>query len=136
MSKLDLLLSRFEGVRKSGKQYQCKCPAHEDRTASLTITEKEPDHIYLNCFAGCETIDVLMSVGLGWDALFPDANRKKYNGKPSISPREAAAVLELEGWIVWQYANAFAMGERPDQEKLYDAVIKIAKVNNLLGNYS
>jgi hypothetical protein len=134
MSKLDLLLSRFEGVKKSGNQYLCKCPAHEDRTASLAITEKEHDHLYLNCFAGCETLEILMAVGLDWDALFPDKDKSK-TSKPSIPIKEAALVLELQSWIVYQYANAIAMGEDPDRGKLYDAVMKIADIGNLLGNH-
>lgn len=133
MSKLDILLSRFEDVRKSGGQYTCKCPAHEDRTSSLTVTEKDFDHLYLHCFAGCETIDILASVGMDWPDLFPDTEKR--STKPSIPLKQASLILEMQAWIVWQYANAIAMGEDPDREKLYDAVIKIADVSNLLGNH-
>jgi hypothetical protein len=130
MYKLDLLLSHFEDVRKSGKEYMCKCPAHEDKTASLTVTEKDTDHIYLHCFAGCETIDILQSVGLDWDALFPDS--KKRSRKPQISVREAALLLQYHGWVVFHYANMIAMGEDPDRDALAKAVFKISEVNNLL----
>ena len=37
------LLGRLQGVRgpNGSGEYTAKCPAHEDRTASLTLTEKE-----------------------------------------------------------------------------------------------
>lgn len=132
MSKLDILLSRFEDVRKSGDQYSCKCPAHQDKTASLTVTEKDFDHLYLKCFAGCETIDILASVGMDWPDLFPDT--KKRSTKPSVPLKQASIILEMQAWIVWQYANAIAQGDEVDMDKLYDAVIKIADISNLLGN--
>lgn len=46
-----------------------RCPAHEDRSPSLSITLKE-DRILLYCFAGCETERVLDSLGLEWGDLF------------------------------------------------------------------
>jgi hypothetical protein len=36
---IGLLLSRLQGVRKSGRGWQAKCPSHEDRHASLSVGE-------------------------------------------------------------------------------------------------
>lgn len=66
---LQELLPRFEGARKLGPQsYQCKCPAHYDNRASLTLSEKE-GKILIHCHAGCDTRDILEAVGLSFKDL-------------------------------------------------------------------
>lgn len=61
---LQELISHFEVARRiSNTSYQCKCPAHEDKTASLTISEKS-GKLLLRCHAGCKTENVLAAVGL------------------------------------------------------------------------
>ena len=47
-------------VRKQGAQYACRCPFHEDETASLKIT---PERGLWNCFgcdAGGSAVDFVM----------------------------------------------------------------------------
>ena len=38
----------------SGGKYMARCPAHDDRTASLSIGEGKDGQLLLNCHAGCE----------------------------------------------------------------------------------
>jgi len=47
-------LGRFEGVRKNASGWTARCPAHDDRRQSLSISQGEKG-IVLKCFAGCET---------------------------------------------------------------------------------
>lgn len=53
---LDEALGRLEGVRRSGRGWIAKCPAHEDGTASLSIIESEarPGEPVFHCHAGCD----------------------------------------------------------------------------------
>ena len=67
----DILLSRLEGVRKSGRGWIARCPAHEDRSASLSIAEGDNGTVLLHDFAGCKPADVLAAVGLTLGDLFP-----------------------------------------------------------------
>lgn len=67
----DMLLSRLEGVRKSGRGWIAKCPAHSDKSASLSIAEGDNGTVLLHDFAGCEPVDVLAAVGLTLGDLFP-----------------------------------------------------------------
>ncbi len=57
------------GCDGNGKQY--RCPAHEDRVASLTVTDRA-DRVLLHCHAGCGTLAVLDALGLAWGALFDE----------------------------------------------------------------
>lgn len=50
-------------------RFMACCPAHEDRYESLSITELNDGKILLNCFAGCETEDVLRAIGWEWGHL-------------------------------------------------------------------
>ena len=68
---IDRLLSRLESVRQSGKGYTAKCPAHSDRSASLSVSEADGGKVLLHCFAGCHAADVLAAVGLTLAELFP-----------------------------------------------------------------
>jgi hypothetical protein len=48
---IGLLLSRLQGVRKSGRGWQAKCPSHEDRHASLSVGEASSGAALVHCFA-------------------------------------------------------------------------------------
>lgn len=63
------LLDHFDGVRRSGTGWVARCPAHEDRHQSLSITEAE-DRILLRCHAGCRTENVVREAGIKWSDLF------------------------------------------------------------------
>ena len=66
---LQELITHFDVSRRiSGTSYQCKCPVHTDNKASLTISEQR-GKILLHCHAGCETEDILKSVGLSFKDL-------------------------------------------------------------------
>ncbi|MGO8685199.1 MAG: AAA family ATPase [Thermoleophilia bacterium] len=62
--QLDRLLSKFDGVKRSGVGYLARCPAHEDRTPSLSISEGDDGRILVHCHAGCTTEAVVAAVGL------------------------------------------------------------------------
>lgn len=89
----DLLLTRLQGVRKTGAaSWVAKCPAHEDKRPSLSITETPDGRILLHDHAGCASADVLAAVGLGFADLFPndghdDVGRRK--GWRSAKAKEA-----------------------------------------------
>lgn len=66
------LIGYFQNPHKSGEsEYQCLCPAHDDRQASLGLKEMPDGRILIHCFAGCGAVDVLGAVGLTLDAVNP-----------------------------------------------------------------
>lgn len=51
-----------KGIREA---YQCKCPCHDDREASLTVSlTDDAEKILLHCHAGCDNKDILAALGL------------------------------------------------------------------------
>lgn len=72
------ILERLEHTRKtSSDQWVAVCPAHDDRSPSLHVREKEDGRILIHCKAGCGANDVLNAIGLSYDDLFPD-NKEDY----------------------------------------------------------
>ncbi|MCK5507653.1 MAG: AAA family ATPase [Desulfobacterales bacterium] len=63
------VLNNFDGVIQAGSGYNVICPAHEDKSPSLSISQGEKG-IILHCHAGCKTEDILRQVGLGMKDLF------------------------------------------------------------------
>lgn len=67
--QLEMFLERLEGVKKHGQRYMARCPAHEDRTPSLSVWD-DHERINLKCFAGCPGDAVWEALGLTWkDAM-------------------------------------------------------------------
>lgn len=102
--KAEALLSRCDKVRSTGNgTWIACCPAHEDKTPSMTVRELSDGRVLVHCFGGCEVDQILSAVGLGFDALFPD--RSPEDARAIRAPFPAADVLaalasELEIIIV------------------------------------
>ena len=75
-SALDRVVAALEGrgSRRSGKNYQC--PAHDDATASLSLTEADGKAL-LHCHAGCQNDDVVAALGLTLADLFDETREHK-----------------------------------------------------------
>jgi hypothetical protein len=98
MAALDLV-ERLEYVRPVGKdRWFARCPAHEDRDPSLSITEHPDGRVLINCFAGCGALDVITAVGLEWSALFPpvDTRYKPIRSRPKDEEHERIVIAICE----------------------------------------
>ena len=62
-------LLKGSGCRDLERSARARCPAHSDRRASLSLTRAE-DKVLFRCFAGCDSADVLASLGFGWTDTF------------------------------------------------------------------
>ncbi len=66
------LLDRLERVKQTGPgRWLACCPAHSDRSPSLSIRELDDGRLLLHDFGGCEVGAVLGVLGLGMRDLFP-----------------------------------------------------------------
>lgn len=66
------ILERLSKYRQVGdSQWMACCPAHNDGSPSLSITELADERVLINCHAGCGALDVLTAVGLSWGAVMP-----------------------------------------------------------------
>jgi len=88
---VDTILSRLSKVRSTGKgTWLACCPAHNDKTPSLTLRALDDGRILLHCFSGCDAVDVVQSIGLEMTDLFPE---RLGEFKPVAQPFSALDVL-------------------------------------------
>ncbi len=63
------LAQRCDQARQTSTGWQACCPAHEDRSPSLSITPTD-DRVLLYCHAGCATVAIVAALGLAMCDLF------------------------------------------------------------------
>ena len=68
------VLARLKGVQGGNGHWKARCPSHDDRTPSLSISEGQDGRVMLKCHAGCETSAVVAAIGLELRDLFDDTS--------------------------------------------------------------
>jgi hypothetical protein len=72
------VLARLSSVQKSGAGFTAKCPAHDDRQASLSVGEGCDGRVLLYCHAGCTIHDIVASLGVELRDLFAERRRRRH----------------------------------------------------------
>jgi hypothetical protein len=96
---VDTLLSRLDGVRRTGPdRWIARCPAHDDRRASLSIRETDDGRTLVHDFAGCEVRAVLQAVSLDFEDMFPEraTDHRKPRVRRTVPIRDLIAALKHE----------------------------------------
>lgn len=84
--KIEQFLALFEKPKKIGSGWMVCCPAHDDHSPSLSVSEKGGKTV-LHCFAGCTTESIVEAMGLRMADLFTDTEGKRTpanRAKPQI----------------------------------------------------
>lgn len=71
----------LQGLRRNGNGYMARCPAHDDRAASLSVAEGDDERVLLHCHAGCALGTITTALGLTTSDLF---NGNGKSAKPEI----------------------------------------------------
>ncbi|MDR2187100.1 MAG: hypothetical protein LBE62_03485 [Azonexus sp.] len=131
-TSIDKLLSRLDGVRRTGPDtWMTKCPAHEDRSASLSIRALDDGRTLVHCFAGCSVHEVVSAAGMTLSDLMPP--RQPATGtpyRPERRPFPAADTLRAgayEGLVIAAAGAAILDGKftDDDRERLITAVERV-----------
>lgn len=135
-SPIDMALARLDGVTSVGKSYWALCPAHGDKTPSLSVNEGDDGRVLLHCFAGCGVEEVVAAMGLRMPDLFIDGAGKQHVPKiPGVSARELKAAMEHELQILF-IVKADRKAGRPisqsDLERTKIAIRRIAMARRIL----
>lgn len=128
------LLDRLEGIKRTGvDRWLARCPAHDDKHASLAVRELDDGTVLLHDFAGCSVGDVLAAVGLTFNDLFPNKGTAyDHRRRGERRPFPAADVLravEQEALITATAASFLGNGGTltvEDRERLLLAAQRIA----------
>lgn len=127
---LEKLINRLDRIKQTRQgHYLACCPAHQDKSPSLTIRELPDGRVLLHCFASCDVESVLAAVGLTFSDLFPP--RSIEHAKIERAPFYAIDVLRAlshEALVVAIAAETLRCGEALapiDFERLTVAVTRI-----------
>lgn len=135
MSAAQMILDRLTGIKKTrpGRWIAC-CPAHEDKSPSLSIREMDDGRVLLYDFGGCDTQAVLDAMGLTLGDLFDGP--LSHHLAPVRAGFSAREVLELnthEALVVTELA--VLARERPlteeETNRLYEATARLIKAQTL-----
>jgi hypothetical protein len=138
MTPAERFVSRLGKVRGRNGSWTAQCPAHEDKSPSLSVRETEDGRVLVHCFGGCAVHDVVGAVGMDMTDLFPpDDKRKDYpvEGKPSMRSSFYASdllrIASFECLVVMIAAYDMSKGRRlsdEDMERLKVAQQRIEEV--------
>jgi hypothetical protein len=94
---VDRLLQGLEKVRHTGPAtWTARCPAHEDKTPSLSVKEGDDGRVLLHCHGGCNVDEVVGALGLCLADLFPPRPAAPGGGhKPHRRPWSASDLIEV-----------------------------------------
>jgi hypothetical protein len=122
---IDRVLSRLQGVRRSGKGWSALCPAHDDRHQSLSVSKGSDGRVLLKCHAGCDIKAIVRAIGLELRDLFPP----KPERKREQAPTRVFEIRDPDGTLV-------ALHERDDGPRGKSFVWKLPNGQTGLGGLS
>ncbi|MDQ3821481.1 MAG: hypothetical protein M3362_27900, partial [Acidobacteriota bacterium] len=61
------ILHRLENIKRSGKEWSARCPAHDDQHNSLSIAEGQDGKLLMHCHAGCTYEGINEALGLSFN---------------------------------------------------------------------
>lgn len=133
----DTILSRLDNVKQTGPdRWIACCPAHADKSPSMTIRALEDGRVLIHDFAGCSALEILDAVGLDWSALHPPRDTSKPSTRKArpVPHADALRCLAHEAWVVLICAAQIERGELPaDLSRLTTAVGRIATACQVTG---
>jgi hypothetical protein len=138
----EVLLSRLDGVQKSGNGWRARCPACGGTGRKLSVSEVE-GRVLVHCFACNDAVAVLAAVGLGWADVMPPRHWPQTREEREAARRaireagivSAVEVLGLEACVIeaagrqlqrWQYLST------EDDARLSVAVERVSNARNVL----
>ena len=127
---ITVFLSRLGQVRKSGKNWVAKCPAHQDRSPSLLISERHDGSVGLHCFA-----DICGAIGLTLADLFPiSPHEPNYKRPPRDLMTHADAMRGLgnELGIAALLAISVADGQPLTESDLNRGLTAVGRIRSAL----
>jgi 5S rRNA maturation endonuclease (ribonuclease M5) len=71
----EIVLPKLDGIRKAGAGFAARCPAHDDKKASLMVGPGHDQPVVFHCHAGCPPDAVVDALGVTWaDLSAPRSN--------------------------------------------------------------
>jgi len=131
---INIILSRLNKVQKTSKlnEYKALCPAHEDKNPSLSIGELPDGQILINCFAGCSPSEILGSIGLSLEDLYPESKGSFKSEKRPFSSTHGLKLIGYESTIILACAGFLREGKELSEANFARMVEAVTRIQNVL----
>jgi hypothetical protein len=96
---VDRVAVRLQGLKENGTGWTARCPAHEDKVNSLSVTEGTDGRCLIYCHAGCSTSTILAAMNLKLVDLFGDAGKAKFKGQLPVATYD---YTDMQGHVLYQ----------------------------------
>ncbi len=128
------LLDRLDAVRQCGDgHWSARCPAHGDKTPSLSVRELADGRILLYCFAGCDVHAITAALGIELSDLFPERlghSVRSIKRQRLITPIQALEIINADALFIAVTACDLAR-QALVQESIKDKLLLAASRINL-----
>ena len=131
----DTLLSLLSKVKrtKPGSWLAC-CPAHDDKSPSLSIRETVDGRVLVHCFAGCAVHEIVSAVGLDVSDLFPPRTEQQFikgERRPFPAP-DILRAIAFESTLVLIAAADLLAGNPFNETDRTRLVLAVARIQAAL----
>lgn len=128
------VIARLDKVRERGPgKWTARCPAHEDKTPSLSVKELDDGTVLLHCFGQqCHALAIVQAIGLEFADLFPERSIRRVDPgirRCVLSAGERLQLLEYEVGEALFIANDFLRDKTISEEN----VLRLAQCVNRIG---
>jgi len=130
------ILERLNKVRAVGDgRYLACCPAHDDKSPSLSIRQQECGRTLIHCFAGCPASDVMTAIGMSLADLYPDRQARP-GSLPDWKRRQLEEAADNERLIIRIVRSDLMKGHRnkSDMERACLAMDRLKKIQGVLAH--
>lgn len=125
----DDLLHRLESVRETGRgQWLARCPAHPDKSPSLSVRDIGDGTVLLHCFAGCAAAEVTAAVDLTLADLFPGKPEHVRPSRRRSPVIHALAAIDQEANIVAVIASDIRQARAIDEATWHRLTTAAARI--------
>jgi len=135
------LLDQVKTVKPN--QWKACCPAHADKTPSLSLKELDDGKVLIKCWSGCNVEDITYALGLELQCLFPpkpEPLNSQYSqtkaDKPQVTPSQleklnSAVRFEL---LILRMCSARIRDHFPisleSMKRTYEALIRLDQLRS------
>ena len=96
--QFDEILTHFQIQKHYGDKAQARCPCHDDKQASLTITKGRRSAL-LHCHAGCNFEDIIQKIGLKKQDLYFEERPPGSSWRAYVEGREHKRIEAVYDYV-------------------------------------
>ena len=99
------ILRRLQGVKGGGGQWSARCPAHDDKRQSLSISQGKDGQVLLKCHAGCTVESITSALGIEVKDLFQHQEQRPHVVATYTYPTGAQKLRYSDKHFSWRHPD-------------------------------